>query len=503
MLRRDFVTAGAAVAGSLVLPDWTRAADGESVPFSQPLVTERARQLAAKPFSWPTPVVPDGLSQLNYSQYQSIRFKPEGRVWRDSDLPYQLDLLHSGFIFNLPVQLFVVEDGQARKMTYDPAGFTFGDGVPAPEDDAQLEFAGFRARAELNQPERWDEFLVFAGASYFRATAKGQVYGLSARGLAINTADPAGEEFPFFREFYIERPDRGMLIIHALLDAPSTAGAYRFTVRPGDMTTMDVEATLFTRTEVKQLGMSPLTSMFLYNTRSSRSFDDFRPSVHDSQGLSIWNGRNEWLWRPLQNGVDLQISAFVDTGLRGFGLLQRDRSFSGYEDLEARYDLRPSVWVEPIGDWQKGAVVLVEIPTDAEIHDNVVCFWRPDQPLAGSSEASFTYRLYWCWEPPQRSSGPQIVRTLQGVGSKPGWRRFVVDYGNTPDSVADVANLEVNFTSSRGQIHNVVLQPNGEVGGYRISLELDPAGETLVECRVDLIREGEIYGESWIYRWTG
>ena len=243
--------------------------------------------------------------------------------------------------------------------------------------------------------------------------------------------------------------------------------------------------------------------MFLFDAKPNATPDDFRPSVHDSDGLLIWNGRGEWLWRPLRNPSQLQVSAFVDLGLKGFGLMQRERRFSEYEDLEALYHKRPSLWVEPIGDWQKGAVVLVEIPTDSEVHDNVVAFWRPDLGLAAGAEITLTYRLYWGWDVPNRPEGPAVTRTLTGQGSEAGWRRFVLDYGYLGDGPELKAEeIEIMATASKGQLHNIVLRTNHETGGLRVSLELDPAGEALVECRIDLKRDDRLFGESWVYRWT-
>ena len=501
--RRGFVAgAGLSLAGLFLVDGLAAQEAAEAEPFSRSTVLALARRLAAEPFERPEPPVPQELAQIGYSGYHGIRFKETARVWQDAGLAFTVDLMHSGFIYNISTEMFVVEDGRARKIAYAPDLFDFAPGVPVPAPDTPLEFAGFRARTHLNGTDYWDEFAVFAGASYFRAVAKGQVYGLSARGLAINTAEPEGEEFPFFRAFWLERPDTGRLVVHALLDSPSATGAYRFTIQPGDATVMDVEAQVFTRSAIKTLGLGSLTSMYLYGLGANRGADDFRPSVHDSDGLSMWNGRDEWLWRPLQNPSQLQISAFIDTGLRGFGLLQRRRDFGAYEDLEALYHKRPSLWVEPIGDWQTGAVVLVEIPTDQEIHDNIVAFWSPDGGLAANAETSFTYRLYWCWEPPQRPNGAIVAGTLFGVGSNPNLQRFVVDFVDPAGGDLRADGIEAQPSSSVGKIENVVLRDNPEINGVRVSFELDPQGESLAECRVDLMREGRLLGESWVYRWT-
>ena len=219
--------------------------------------------------------------------------------------------------------------------------------------------------------------VTFLGASYFRGLAKGQKYGLSARGLAINTAEMIGEEFPIFKEFWLQKPKTKdkVITLYALLDSKSVSGAYRFEIIPGANTIMNIEAHLFPRENIQKIGIAPLTSMFLFGENNKNDFDDFRLEVHDSDGLLVHNGHGEWLWRPLDNSKKLRISSFVDNGVKGFGLLQRDRDLSNYQDFEANYQSRPSAWVEPLENWNDGYVQLVEIPSRQEIHDNIVAYW--------------------------------------------------------------------------------------------------------------------------------
>ena len=245
--------------------------------------------------------LPKPLQDLGYDQYRDIRFKREHAIWTSEGLPFNVELLHRGFIFKEPLVIYVVADGTMQRVAYSSDFFTFGASVQPPQDGTVTDFSGFRILAPINQAEVFDEVVVFQGASYFRAMAKGQGYGLSARGLALNTGAPEGEEFPFFRAFWIERPqpEAQVIVVHALLDSVSTTGAYRFTIRPGDSTVMDVEMTLYPRVELKRVGLAPLTSMFAFGPNDRGGIDDFRPAVHDSDGLAIWNGRGEWLWRPL------------------------------------------------------------------------------------------------------------------------------------------------------------------------------------------------------------
>ncbi len=261
-----------------------------------------------------------------------------------------------GWLYNLPVEIWLVDDGTAKRLKADSNLFSLGPLIKDAEPNAPYGFSGFRVHGPINRPDYFDEYVVFQGASYFRAVGRGQLYGLSARGLAVNTARPGGEEFPIFRSFWVEKPKLGArsIVIHALLDSVSTTGAYRFQVEPGEATIIDVEATLYPRRPLTHVGIAPLTSMYLHGPGHHRIDDDFRPAVHDSDGLAIYNGNNECIWRPLTNPRTLQTSAFLDRNLKGFGLCQRARSFHSFEDLEARYEKRPTLWIEPKGTWGPG-----------------------------------------------------------------------------------------------------------------------------------------------------
>src|SRR5205085_6387853 len=153
--------------------------------------------------------------------------------------------------------------------------------------------------------------------------------------------------------------------VYALLESQRATGAYRFDIVPGAETVVRVQARLYLRaaaTQVATLGIAPLTSMFFSGENQPRR-GDFRPEVHDSDGLQVATGDGEWLWRPLQNPARMTVTSFAVRELRGFGLMQRDRTFSSYEDTEARYERRPSAWVRPLSDWGPGRVELVQLPT--------------------------------------------------------------------------------------------------------------------------------------------
>jgi glucans biosynthesis protein len=479
------------------------AASPEPTRFEAGTVHDIARQIAQVPFKAPPEDLPAVLNDLTYDQYRDIRFNPDRAFWRQDGLPFQMQLFHRGFLYKPKIDVYEVRDGMAHPVLYDPNLFSFQN-LQRPEA-GNLGFAGFRLHAPLNQPDYFDEVCAFLGASYFRAVAKAQIYGLSARGLAIGTADPKGEEFPLFRAFWVERPRPGVNAaqVHALLDSPSCAAAFRFAIRPGEVTVFDVEATIFPRNDMPTPGIAPLTSMFWFSPMNRSGRDDWRPAVHDSDGLLLSTGRGERIWRPLNNPRDLQISSFGDINPRGFGLMQRRREFSSYEDLEARYEKRPSLWIEPIGDWGEGVVQLVEIPTTGEIHDNIVAYWRPKEPLRAKGEYRFTYRMHWCDEAPVDPALARIAEARSGSNFNKNGRQVVLDYrGGTLDRLPQEAAVEVVVATDRGEVRHAVAHRNPETGGWRLSFELIPGNERVAELRAELRHNGRPLAETMLYRWT-
>jgi glucans biosynthesis protein len=374
---------------------------------------------------------------------------------------------------------------------------------------ADLGFAGFRVLQELNAPGKWDEIISFLGASYFRALAQGQHYGLSARGLALDTAEPTGEEFPVFEEFWIERPPLGgrSIVVYALLHGPSVAGAYQFVITPGEETVMRVRAAVYCRKNPVVFGIAPLTSMYAHGENSGWSQTDFRPEVHDSDGLLIETGAGEWIWRPLSNPVGVRVAAFQEVGPRGFGLLQRDRQFEHYGDLEAFYHQRPSLWVEPVGNWGAGSVRLVELPTKDEFGDNIVAFWVPAKLPAPGEAIEFEYKLRWFSDAARRPPAGQTVSTrVAGVPGLPALRRFVLEftssYLNAQPEDPGIEAL-VSVTGGAALENRPVVQKNRFTGAWRVVFEIrpDPSGSP-VELRCFLRKGQHVLTETWSYLWN-
>lgn len=476
-------------------------------------VVERARTLAQDPYRAPQPA-PQFLRDLSYDQYRDIRFRPGASLWRGGKSGFEVMLMAPGSYYGHAVTLHEVDAEGVRQLPFDKDNFSWPNDAFAKRIPADLGYSGFKLTYPMDDEAGQDQFVVFAGASYFRAVGADNRFGLSARGIAIDTGLASGEEYPAFTEFWLERPaaDADAMVVYGLLDGPSVTGAYRFVVRPGNTTRLDVSARLFFRDGVAMLGLAPLTSMFYYGENTPRPVGEWRPQVHDSDGLLVHEGMTgEWLWRPLINPRSLRVSFLQATDVRGFGLIQRDRAFHQFEDAEARYDQRPSAWVEPVGDWGSGEVVLVEIPTRSESNDNVVAFWHPQGEIGANEELELAYRLFFGGEDTVRQPGGRALRTYVGSdvgdanriggGGADNALRVVVDFAGgelsalAPDAavvsdVTGVADTEVLE-------HYVEYLPAKQA--WRLSMLLRPAASGLMAARAFLRLGDRALTETWTY----
>ena len=495
---------GALTLLALLSPPSIAAARGRRAPppvFAFDSAVAIAQQLASSQYTLPPERVPAWLGRLDAEQYRRIEFDPRANVWGRAQGAFRLTPLLVGFNFRTAVNLSVIDRDRMRTVAATPSMFRF-PGVPPPiRPDRALPLSGFRVQAHLSSRRRWDDFLQFQGASYFRAIARGEVFGLSARGLAIDTAEPAGEEFPAFTRFWIEqpRPRARSIVIYALLESRSATGAYRFVVTPGLVTTMDVEVTLFPRRTIRAYGIAPLTSMFLFDASDRGLRDDYRAAVADSDGLEITTNVGEHVWRPLANPAKLQISSFTTEAPRGFGLVQRARQLCDYEDLRAHYELRPSAWVEPERGFGQGAVELIEIPSARATNDNIVAFFQPREPLRRGHAAHFEYRLSWLADPPLPKGFGEVVATRSGASADGKRRFFAIDFAGAGDRIA---GLHVAVSASTGTVSDVRLVPNPAIRGFRASFEFAPRRRELSELRLQVTRAGRPVAETWLYRWT-
>ena len=480
---------------------------GNEYGFDYQELQYRAKNLAAKPYEPQVRRVPDWLlpPKINYDQHRDIRFRTDRSLWREDELPFQVQFFHPGWLFHETVQIHELEGKREIEFPFSRRFFDYGKNNFNESIPRDMGYAGFRIHYALNKPEYLDELAVFLGASYYRALGRGQHYGLSARGLAVDTAAPTGEEFPIFREFWLERPAAGAkeVVVYALMDSKRVTGAYRFSIKPGDDTVMRVKATIYLREPIGLLGLAPFSSMFWHGENSGTTNGDYRPEVHDSDGLLVAHAGGEWLWRPLQNPKQVNTAFLSAENVRGFGLLQRDRNFDHYQDLEAHYHQRPSVWVEPVGNWGRGAVSLIELPTPDETMDNIVAFWTPEKCPAVGEPYTFEYDLHWLTDLGKRPPAGHVVATRPStVMNQPELKRFVVDFAGAAlarlgDGVTGVVSV-----GEGAALVGVNTQRNGNDNTWRLAFEIKPDGSGKpVELRAFLRKGDDFLTETWSYRW--
>jgi periplasmic glucans biosynthesis protein len=473
-------------------------------------IIEKAERLAKQSYQAPEPI-PRFMQELNYEQYQGIRFKPDQSLWHASHSRFQVMLISPGLYYRHPVKLHIIDAQGVHDLPFRKDFFTFSDEEIERRVPHDLGYAGFKLTFPLKDAKTQNQFLVFAGASYFRGVGRDNTFGISSRGIAVDTGLPSGEQFPSFVEFWLERPDKDATTatFYGLLDGKSVAGAYRFTVYPGMPTRLKVEARLFTRDAVKLLGVAPLTSMFYYGENTPRPPGQWRLQVHDSDGLLIHNGvSGEWLWRPLLNPKNLEMDYFETENVQGFGLLQRHDQFWHYQDLGAHYETRPSAWVETEGDWGRGHVVLVQLPTDSETNDNIVAFWSPEAAVGKDQSLAYTYTVSFGNSLLADESAGQVINTFVGNGNQvgggtvPGACRFIVDFAGGPLARLS-ANAPVVSSVSAGDDgevieHFVEYSPSGQF--WRLSILAKPAEDKPLSLRAFLSKDGQSVSETWNYR---
>lgn len=524
--RREFLAAAAALSllglaprGRSAEPDGAgpRLRLGPPEPFSFEALAAEARAAAGRPYSPPSVLSADVLDRIDYEAHGKIHFKPQYALFADGPGRFPVTFFHLGRYFRSPVRMFVVESGAARPIRYDPAIFDMPPDSPARELPPDVGFAGFRLQeSRLGDQERLDwhrnDWVAFLGASYFRAIGDQYQYGLSARGVAVDVAvADRAEEFPAFTRFYFDTPasDADDPVVFALLDGPSVCGAYRFILHRGEDVLIDVDAELFVRRDVERLGLAPLTSMYWFSETIKPTDIDWRPEVHDSDGLALWTGSGEHIWRPLNDAPLITASAFADVDPRGFGLLQRDRNFDHYLD-GVHYERRPSLWVEPLGTWGEGAVQLVEIPTDDEINDNVVAMWVPREPARAGSSYRLRYRLHWRSDEPYPTALARCVATRRGRGGQPGKPRprgvekFVVEFLGGPLAALPFGVVpELVLSAANGRFSSLFAEavPDGVAGHWRAVFDFTPEGPGPVDLRL-FLRSGEnALTETWLYQY--
>ena len=493
---------------------------GAGTPFSFDGLCAEAEARAARPYERGPALPQQVLERIDYEEHGKIRFDPAYALFRDGPGDFPVTFFHLGRFFPVPVRMYVLSASSgavsAREIVYSSAYFTMPADSPARQLPRGAGFAGFRFQeSRLEDPHKLDwrsnDWVAFLGASYFRAIGELYQYGLSARGIALDVAmADRPEEFPTFTRFYFEPPADGAheVTVYALLEGPSISGAYRFLMRRDKAVLMEVQARLFMRRDIARLGIAPMTSMYWFSETVKPTAIDWRPEVHDSDGLAMWTGTGERIWRPLNNPEHTAASAFADHSPRGFGLLQRDRVFDHYLD-GVRYDRRPSLWVEPLDDWGEGAVQLIELPTDDEIHDNIVAMWVPRQAARAGSRYELRYRLYWAADEPHPSALARCVATRLGRGGQPGRPRpkgvvkFMVEFLGGPLSALPYGvKPQPVLSASSGSFSYVYTEavPDGVPGHWRAQFDFTPLGAEAVDMRLFLKNGERALSETWLYQ---
>lgn len=468
-------------------------------------VIAQAERLADEPYQPPRSTAAEVLQKMGYDQFRGIRWRKSNNLWGKDGLRFQAEFFIAAHLHHEPVTIYQVNQNGAGPIRYSPEFFDFGETGITEEIAEGAGYGGWRMHYPINRADTLDEIFVFQGASYFRAVAREQQYGISARGVAIDTLGK--EEFPRFSAFWLIKPAGGAdtVTVFALLEGKAITGAYEFVIRPGDDVRMEVRAVLFPRRELDGLGLAPLTSMFWYGENTSNTFGDFRPEVHDSDGLQIARSNGEWLWRPLSWSKQTQVNTFADVNPRGFGLLQRDRDFTHYQDLEAKYHLRPSVWVEMVGDWGAGAVQLLQLATKHEYMDNVVAWWQPAEPVPKGERLDLRYVLRWFSDDPDLPPLGRCLATRIDYQEAPYYRRFVLEFGGGElERLKADARVQADlWMGEPGEVSDLSVQKSDYDNSWRVSFiaSSDQMNQP-IELRCSLRHEDQILTETWTYTWS-
>jgi len=516
--RRRLLVSTSALAGVSAFGLWPAIGSSATLedtgqPFTFESLIADARQRAAAPYETPQPRYPDVLDTVGYDAFMGIHADSERALWANSPRPFAVEFFHLDQNARDPVNIHVVRNGRSRRLRYEPGLFRYDDPSLRDKLPDDLGFAGFRLTDTRHDGHEW---LAFKGASYFRSPGALNQYGLSARGVAADTGYGDGEPFPRFTDYWLSEPAPGddAITIYALLQGEHLTGAYRMVCRrPGEVV-MDNESHLFQRTPLRRLGIAPITSMFWFSETNARRGSDWRPEIHDSDGLAMTTGVGAHIWRPLTNPPRIQYSAFADDNPRGFGLLQRDRNFDHYQAGKVGFEKRPSLWVEPKGDWGRGHVGLLELPTDDEIYDNINAFWVPEDSSADGQEWRFDYRLRWTDQVALDADLARVVATRTGRAGAPGTyadqpplaRKFVIDFEGGPlAGQRDAGYMQSQVEAASGEIINPYVRRIEATGGWRVFFDWRgdaPDAERPIELKCVLMHGNTPLSETWTYAYV-
>ena len=475
----------------------------QAASFGMAQVVNRARALASKPYQAP-PKTPQRYANLNFDQWHDIQYRRDKALWQDRK--FHVQFAPAGYLYPYKIRMNVVDSSGVHPVRSAPDRFSYNEKTVGTRVSRAMGFAGVRLLYPINKPGKYDEILSFLGASYFRGVAKGNVFGLSARGLAIDTASPQGEEFPVFREFWLVKPAKGArhVTVYALLDSPSIAGAYRFTVTPGKQTVVGVKAVLFPRKKIAKLGIAPLTSMYYYGVGNHKPANQAFEAAHDSDGLLIHAASGQWIWRPLKNPKGILDNTFSVNHVKGFGLMQRDRNPKHYAGTGLDYANRPSAWISPVSGLPKGRVELISFHTPGQNVDNVVAFWNPDEVIKPGKALHLDYRIHWQGARPVRSTTGRVIATRIGANQKTGARKFLIDFTGGPlKHLPAKADVKSEVDAGGDKVTENRVEHNSETGGWRLVMQVLPKGKQPTTVRARLMLKGKPVSETWDYLVSG
>ena len=528
MQRRHLLKASLALAaytgipstGLFALQAFANPANGDGQAFDFDWLKQHAKELAGQAYQPTAQKLPDTLANMTPQQFNAIGYDAKHSLWHDLKGQLDVQFFHVGMGFKTPVRMFSVDPktNEAKEVHFRPELFNYNDsGVDKSQLKGDLGFAGFKLFKAPHLAQY--DIVSFLGASYFRAVDKTRQYGLSARGLAIDTYADRPEEFPDFTKFWFVTPNKNStrFVVYALLDSPSATGAYRFDIDClNDRVVMDVDANVNARRDIKQLGIAPMTSMFSCGTHERQTCNTYHPQIHDSDRLAMWKGNGEWICRPLNNPPKLQFNAFKDDSPKGFGLVQTDHEFESYQDVMVRYDRRPSLWVEPTSAWGEGAIQLLEIPTTGETLDNIVAFWAPAETITAGKSLHYGYKLHWSALPPVSTPLARVYATRSGIGGFPeGWapgehwpkvwaRRFAIDFnGGGLSFLPEGTGIEPVVTVTDGKVQDFHVLKIDEIGGYRVIFDWYPTSDKAdpVQMRAFIRTQDRALSETWLYQY--
>jgi len=442
------------------------------------------------------------LLPIEYEKYSEIRFKPEYTFWRENS-KFHMQFFPQGYIYQESIKINEVWEDYQTPIFYQGSYFSIPHGINIDKFNELSGFSGLKLLYPINSENVHEEFAVFQGSSYFRIISKGQIYGLSARGIAINTGLQTPEEFPIFSEFWIEKPKpkSEKVIVHSHLVGNSIEGYYKFTLYPGEVSKAEVTFESIIKRDIEKIGIAPLTSMFWYG-ESSTSLNPPYPESHDSDGLLIQDDQT-FIWIPLENPKKPTTTIFKVKKLKGFGLMQRDREFSSYEDPRYEYHKRPSAWVEPVNseNWENGYISLYRIPTRDDLMDNIIVFYSPEKLPTKGDNIKFSYNIKMIDKLKLDDDFAEVVSTKIIQNKDKNLISFFIDFKGLDLKNFEEKDYKFNLEGEDYEVLECLLNPINNLDKLRVSIKLSQKNKNITSSTISgfISEDSKIKSEVWKY----